>query len=190
MEHTKWPEFETTIFDVNTEILMPPIIQMWGKYKFKGNIVTQLLRDPSWNIVYIHQEIDKKKWSKVVVEHKIQIPNTHNKIVSYQGTWFEAKDFHSVLRTFIQMWFSQYNEPYGKFRFAYESWENHEIWEVRFNFDTYEIKWEISPLVLKIVAKTGEDINRVASLLWLDESELHWIEPIDIYHKLDSKNNI
>lgn len=184
MEHTKWPEFETTIFDVNTEILMPPIIQIWGKYTYKGNITAQWLKSPNWDIVHIRQE-----WKKVVVEHKTKIPNTHSKIVSYQGTRFVAEDFHSVIRTFIGMWFSQHRETYSKFRYAYVSRENPELWKVRLNFDAYEIKWEKLPLVLKIVAKTENAVVRVANLLGLEESELHWIEPIDIYHQLDPKNS-
>lgn len=167
MKSLKDPEFETTILNANTEELLPPIINMWGKYAWKWNIKGQWLKSPNWDDAHIRQE-----WKIVVVEHKTKIPNTHSKIVSYQGTRFVAEDFHAVIRTFIGMWFSQHREPYNKFQYAYVSRENPELWKVRLNFDTYEIKWEKSPLVLKIVAKTENAVVRVAHLLGLKESEL------------------
>ncbi len=98
--------------------------------------------------------------------------------------------FKKVIYLFIRIWFSPHREPYNRFRYTYVSWEHPEILKVSLNFDTYEIWWEKLPLVLKIVVKTENAVVRVAHLLGLKESELHWIEPKDIYHKLDPKNNI
>ncbi len=183
MEHAKGPEFETTVFDVNTEILIPPIIQIWGSYAYKWNITAQWLNSPNWDVVHIRQE-----WKKAVVEYKTKITTTYDHIISYQGKRFVAEDFHSVVDTLVQLWFSPYGEPYNKFRYAYASKKNPQIWKVRFNFDTYEIGWKKHPIVLKIVAKTEEAVIRVTSLLDLDESKLHWIEPIDIYNQLNQEN--
>lgn len=177
MKYAKNPEFETTIFDAKTYVLLPPILDIWGKYTHKENITAQWLENINWKIIHIRQE-----WEKVVVEHTEKVPNTCSQITSFQKTRFIAKDFHSVIGTFKQIWFSLYREEYKKFRYSYVSHKHAEIGKIQFNFDTYEFRWEKSAPVLKIVAETKEGIYKIANSMKLDPSELRWIGPLDAFN--------
>lgn len=182
MKNLKNPEFETTILDAKTDILLPCILEMGAKYTDKENIIARWLENEYWNKIHIRQE-----WEKVVVEHTEKMPNTCSQIASFQKTRFIAKGFDSVINTFMKIGFSPYGEVYKKFRFTYVSDKDTEIGKVQFNFDTYELWWEKSAPVLKIVAETKENIYEIANLMKLDPSQLRWIGSLGAFNYINSK---